>query len=105
MVKYKVVLTVKDRYGNTKEVDAGDIDIDLNKEEVDDIISSVKDHITVDSKSPVYVPDVTKDNMLKFTLTDEATDEELVFDIDKTNDWHETEDHTVGSSYVWERMQ
>jgi CTP:phosphocholine cytidylyltransferase-like protein len=104
MIKYKVLLTVKDRYGNTKEVDAGDIDIDLDKEEVDDIVSSVKDQINTDTKSPVYVPDVTANNMLKFTLTDEATDEELIFDIDKSNDWNQI-DQTTGSNYVWEPMQ
>lgn len=29
MAKYKIWLTVKDRYGNTKEVDGGNIDIGL----------------------------------------------------------------------------
>jgi hypothetical protein len=50
------------------------------------------------------VPQVTPDNMLKFTLTDEATEEEMAFDIDKSNDWNEM-DGTTGSAYVWEPMQ
>ena len=54
--------------------------------------------------SKVYVPEVTADNMLVFTLTDEITDERLEFDIDKSNNWDET-DNTVGSNYIWEPMQ
>ena len=52
----------------------------------------------------VYVPEVTDDNMLIFTLTDEATEERLEFDIDKSNNWNET-DNTFGSNYIWEPMQ
>lgn len=108
MAKYKVWLTVKDSYGNTKELDGGNIDIDIDKEEVDNIIDTIKDNIkdnlTVENKSPVYIPEVTPDNMLKFKLTDEATEEELEFDIDKSNDWNKL-DNTTGSSYVWEPMQ
>lgn len=51
----------------------------------------------------VYVPEVTPDNILVFTLSDEATDERLEFDIDKSNDWNAT-DNTVGSNYIWEPM-
>ena len=54
--------------------------------------------------SMVYVPEVTPDNMLVFTLTDEVTEERLEFDIDKSNNWNET-DNTVGSNYIWEPMQ
>ena len=54
--------------------------------------------------SKVYVPEVTPDNMLVFTLTDEVTEERLEFDIDKSNNWNET-DNTVGSNYIWEPMQ
>ncbi len=108
MAKYKVWLTVKDNYGNTKELDGGNIDIDIDKEEVDNIIDTIKDNIkdnlTVESKSPVYIPEVTPDNMLKFKLTDEATEEELEFDIDKSNDWNKL-DNTTGSNYVWEPMK
>ena len=30
MAKYKIWLTVKDRYGNTKEIDGGNIDVGLD---------------------------------------------------------------------------
>ena len=102
--KYKVWLTVKDSYGNTKELDGGNVDINLDEETVDTIVDSIKDNITIEAKSPVYVPEVTQNNMLKFKLTDEATKEELEFDIDKTNDWNKIE-QTSGSNYVWEPMQ
>lgn len=102
--KYKVWLTVKDSYGNTKELDGGNVDINLDEETVDTIVDSIKDNITIEAKSPVYVPEVTQNNMLKFKLTDEATEEELEFDIDKSNDWNKLE-QTSGSNYVWEPMQ
>ena len=102
--KYKVWLTVKDSYGNTKELDGGNVDINLDEEAVDTIIDNLKDNITIDAKSPVYVPEVTPDNMLKFKLTDEITKEELEFDIDKSNDWNKIE-QTAGSNYVWEPMK
>ena len=94
MATYKVWLTVKDRYGYPKELDAGQIEIDnkLSEEDLDKL------------KLPVYVPDVSLDNVLKYTLTDEATEEVLEFDIDKSNDWNSM-DGTTGSSYMWEPMQ
>ena len=104
MAKYKIWLTVKDSYGNTKELDGGNIDINLDEADVENIVDNLKDNITIDAKTPVYVPEVTSDNMLKFTLTDEAVEEELKFDIDKSNDWNSI-DNTSGSSYVWEPMQ
>ena len=107
MAKYKVWLTVKDSYGNTKELDGGNIDINLSEnlaeEDVDNIVDNIKDKIDVSTKSPVYIPEVTSNNMLKFTLTDEATEEKLEFDIDKSNDWNDIE-NTSGSSYIWEPM-
>jgi hypothetical protein len=102
--KYKVWLTVKDSYGNTKELDGGNVDINLGKEDVDTIVDNLKDNITVETKSPIYVPEVTQNNILKFKLAEEATEEELEFDIDKTNDWNQM-DQTTGSSYVWEPMK
>ena len=54
--------------------------------------------------SKVYVPEVTSNNMLVFTLQEGETEERLVFDIDKSNNWDET-DHTVSSNYIWEPMQ
>lgn len=52
----------------------------------------------------VYVPEVTADNMLVFTLQEGETEERLEFDIDKTNDWDAT-DNTMGSNYIWESMK
>ena len=108
MAKYKVWLTVKDSYGKTKELDGGNIDINLDKDDVNNIVDNLtdnlKDNITVEAKAQVYVPQVTPDNVLKFKLTDEATEEELEFDIDKSNDWNAT-DGTSGSNYIWEPMQ
>ena len=104
MAKYKVWLTVKDSYGNTKELDGGNVDINLDKDDVHTIVDTLKDNINIEAKSQVYVPEVTPNNMLKFKLTDEATKEELEFDIDKSNDWNGL-DNTTGSSYVWEPMK
>ena len=97
MATYRVWLTVKDSYGNTKEIDGGNITVDrgqLTEEE----LSSIKEAV------PVYVPDVTPDNMLVYTLEQDKKEERLEFDIDKSNDWNEIE-NTAGSSYVWEPMQ
>jgi hypothetical protein len=97
MATYKVLLTVKDRYGCTKELDSGNITIDKNSLTEEDI-NDLKEVI------PVYVPDVTPDNMLVYTLEQGEMKERLEFDIDKSNDWNEIE-NTNGSSYVWEPMQ
>lgn len=97
MATYKVWLTVKDSYGNTKEIDGGNITIDRDKLTEDDI-NAIKEAV------PVYVPDVTPDNMLVYTLEQGEKEERLEFDIDKSNDWNEIE-NTAGSSYVWEPMQ
>ena len=114
MATYKVWLTVKDRYGKTKELDGGCIDVDLNKvtedvkdhfEENHDFVTKAKLEETLEEVKPaVYVPNVTPNNILEFNLQNEATDKHLAFDIDKTNDWSEIEG-TVGSNYVWEPMQ
>ena len=97
MATYKVWLTVKDRYGAIKELDGGNIEINQDKLTEEDL-NEIKATI------PVYVPDVTPDNMLVYTLEHGETAERLEFDIDKSNNWNETDD-TVSSSYVWEQMQ
>jgi hypothetical protein len=97
MAKYKVWLTVKDRYGCTKEIDGGDIEIS-QPPLTDDDIAELKEAL------PVYVPDVTDDNMLVYTLEHGETKERLEFDIDKSNDWQEP-DGTTSSSFVWESME
>lgn len=96
MATYKVWLTVKDRYGCTKELDGGNIEISQDKLTATDL-DKIKEAL------PVYVPEVTPDNMLVYTLEQGETKERLEFDIDKSNDWNETED-THGSSYIWEPM-
>ena len=117
MAKYNVLLTVKDRYGNIKKLPSGVIDVGLDgltDKDMKDIEEALplEEYVTkeelkdvvVDCSSQVYVPEVTDDNMLVFTLKDDHTEERLEFDIDKSNDWNEI-DHTNGSSYVWEPMQ
>ena len=97
MANYKVWLTVKDRYGNIKELDSGNIEVNhdcLTEEDLNELKNNI----------PVYVPDVTPDNMLIYTLEHGETKERLEFDIDKTNDWNPI-GNTVGSNYVWEPMQ
>ena len=97
MAIYKVMLTVKDRYGCKKELDGGTIEVNQDRLSAEDL-NELKESL------PVYVPDVTEDNMLVYTLERGETEERLEFDIDKSNDWNET-DNTNGSSYVWEPMQ
>lgn len=97
MATYKVWLTVKDRYGYTKELDGGNIEINQEKLTEEDM-NEIKESL------PVYVPDVSQDNMLIYTLEHGETKERLEFDIDKSNDWNKI-DGTTGSSYVWEPMR
>jgi hypothetical protein len=97
MATYKVWLTVKDRYGNTKELDGGNINISQDKL-TDEDINEIKNAI------PVYVPNLEPDNTLVYSLEHGKTEDRLEFDIDKTNDW-DSIDNTNGSSYVWEPMQ
>lgn len=92
MATYKVLLTVKDRYGSQKELDAGHIEVDTRLTDSD--LSRLD--------LPVYVPNMEYD-ILKYTLTYGETDKELSFDIDKSNEWDETINSTK-SNYVWEPM-
>lgn len=89
-------------------VHGGDIVTNYVKNPVEEYKSSTgtipDDDEPMDDKTYVYVPDVTPDNMLVFTLQDTPGEERLEFDIDKSNDWDET-DETVGSNYMWEPMQ
>lgn len=41
---YKVLLTVKDRYGNIKELDGGTIGVDLNQ----DVLDKIGEALTLD---------------------------------------------------------
>lgn len=65
MATYKVWLTVKDAYGNTKEVDGGTINVDLatlTPDEVDQIESALplEDYVkkaTLDTELELYATD------------------------------------------------
>ena len=92
MSKYKVMLTVKDRYGSIKKLPAGCIEVD----------NKLSDEDLAKLDIPVYVPDVKQD-ILKYTLTHGETAEQLEFDIDRSNEWNET-DSTSNSNYIWESM-
>lgn len=52
----------------------------------------------------IYVPNVTPDNILEFTLQDTPTENYYEFDIDVSNDWvdDETGDDVSSSNYTWE---
>lgn len=54
-----------------------------------------------DCEGGIYVPEVTEDNMLVFTLQDAPGEERLEFDIDNSNDWVDDDDQ-ADSNYVWE---
>ena len=54
-------------------------------------------------ESGIYVPNVTDDNMLTFTLQDTPGDKYLEFDIDHSNNWNPTEEEAT-SNYLWEPM-
>lgn len=56
MAIYKVRLTVKDRYGNIKELDGGNIDIGLDEKDVENIADSVKDLLGLPDDQPVQKP-------------------------------------------------
>lgn len=69
MATYKVWLTVKDSYGNTKEIDGGTINVDLatlTPDEVDQI------------EEALPLEDYLKKTELPGELDDYATDKEVV---------------------------
>jgi hypothetical protein len=70
MATYKVWLTVKDRYGNTKEVNGGNISIDTDL----DVLS--EEAIEVIEKSLPFKDYIKRDN-LDTELKDYATDAEV----------------------------
>jgi hypothetical protein len=98
MATYKVWLTVKDSYGNTKKIDGGNINVAID-ELTEEALNTIKEAV------PVYVPEVTQDNMLVYTLEQDKKEERLEFDIDKSNDWTETGNQATGQTgYFWEKM-
>lgn len=56
----------------------------------------------IDSNCPgVYVPSLVAPDKLTFTLQEDATEKEIVIDIDRTNEWN-TEEGTT--SYIWDKL-
>ena len=57
-----------------------------------------------DGTGGVYVPNVTPDNILEFTLQNAPTEDHYEFDIDVSNNWidDETGDDATNSNYTWE---
>jgi len=55
----------------------------------------------VDNKCPgVYIPSLAAPDKLTFTLQQEATEQQIVIDIDRSNEWN-----TEGSTnYIWETL-
>ena len=119
MAKYKVLLTVKDRYGNPKKVDGGLLDVGLEGltekdfTEIEDTLQlenyitkeEVKDFVA-DQKPPVYIPSMQQDKLV-FDLKQEAAEERIELDIEHAIDWDMMVDQgsTEEPNYVWEPMQ
>lgn len=78
------------------------IQLSANGVPIGDVIE--RDSEGASGNGGIYVPNVTPNNLLTFTLQDSPGEEYLEFDIDKSNDWNET-DNTVGSNYAWEPMK
>lgn len=49
----------------------------------------------------IYVPSLNEPDKLTFTLQDEPGEQEIVFDIDRSNEWNNIDEP---SSYVWETL-
>ena len=54
--------------------------------------------------SGIYIPNVTKDGLLIYTLSDKPEEEVLSFDINPFNDWNTLEGPEVKSTYVWNEL-
>lgn len=51
----------------------------------------------------IYIPSLEGD-IMTFTLSDEATEPVLNFDIDKSNNWSEIEGHEQATDYIWQEL-
>lgn len=69
MAKYRVLLTVKDSYGNTKEIESGTIDVDLSKLTQDELAQ-------IENALPLNEY-IRKDEAVQELGKDFATDAEL----------------------------
>ena len=66
MATYKVWLTVKDSYGNTKEVDGGMINVNLaemSNTEVQQVADKLDPYFTTDTEVATVVDNKTHDTM------------------------------------------
>ncbi len=54
--------------------------------------------------SGIYIPNVTKDGMLIYTLSDKPEEEVLSFDINPFNDWNTLEGPETKSTYIWHEL-
>lgn len=52
----------------------------------------------------VYVPSLSDDGIMTFTLKDEAEEPIYEFDIDQSNDWNEIDGVENSSTFVWEPL-
>lgn len=56
------------------------------------------------SESGIYIPNVTKDGMLIYTLSDMPGDETLSFDINPFNNWNTLDGPESTSTYIWREL-
>lgn len=96
MAKYKVWLTVKDTYGNTKEISGGTIDVDLDTF-TESEISQIKDALPLEN----YV----KKAELPIELDEYATDKEVEYAVQNADtlryaDFILDEDTSVGGTNI-----
>ena len=85
MATYKVWLTVKDRYGNTKEIDGGNINIgldELTQDEIDNIEEALplEEYLKkseIDTELDRYATDVEVDQAVKANDAIKYSDFEL----------------------------
>ena len=90
--------------------DTGSI-VNLKIEENGDLVATYTDGTEAvignlngyDGNTQIYVPNVTSDTMLIFTLQDTAEEEKLEFDIDPSNNWGSLENGGAEpTNYKWE---
>lgn len=71
MAKYKVWLTTKDRYGNTKEIDGGTIAVNLDEELSPGVVDKIEEALPLEN----YVTKAELNNELDLYATDSEVSE------------------------------
>ena len=95
--KYKLVLTVQDSYGKTKEIEAGTVEgveTDLNEQD----LKKITDYAKETAINSTFVPQIDDDKILTWTNKSGLATPEPV-DLNPFDEW--TEDDT-DSEYEWE---